>query len=107
MHPALGEDTFSTSASSPEWFVQTNGERFTVGRVTTRDIADFKNHLRRDRGQAVPTVNRNLTTIRKFFGWLAEQGHDRRQPRQAGQGIEADGPGPERSGPDPSAEAAA
>ncbi len=56
------------------WFVQTNGERFTVGRVTTRDIADFKNHLRRDRGQAVPTVNRNLTTVRKFFGWLAEQG---------------------------------
>ena len=57
------------------WFTTANGERFTVGRVTTRDIADFKDHLRRDRSQAVPTVNRNLTTIRKFFGWLAEQGH--------------------------------
>lgn len=57
------------------WFVQTNGERFVVGRVTTRDIADFKTHLRRDQGQAVATVNRNLTTIRKFFGWLAQEGH--------------------------------
>jgi integrase/recombinase XerC len=46
-----------------------------ANRITTRDITDFKNHLRRDRGQAVPTINRNLTTIRKFFGWLAEHGH--------------------------------
>jgi integrase/recombinase XerC len=57
------------------WFTTANGERFTVGRVTTRDIADFKNHLRRDQSQAVATVNRNLTTILKFFGWLAEHGH--------------------------------
>ena len=57
------------------WFTTANGEQFTITRVTTRDIADFKNHLRRDRGQAVPTINRNLTTIRKFFGWLAEHDH--------------------------------
>jgi integrase/recombinase XerC len=57
------------------WFTTANGERFTMGRVTTRDIADFKSHLRRGQGQAVATVNRNLTTIRRFFGWLAEKGH--------------------------------
>jgi len=57
------------------WFHTSNGERFAVGRVTTRDITDFRNHLRRDEGQAVATVNRNLVTIRRFFGWLAEHGH--------------------------------
>ena len=57
------------------WFHASNGERFAVGRVTTRDITDFRNHLRRDEGQAVATVNRNLVTIRRFFGWLAEHGH--------------------------------
>ena len=58
-----------------KWFTTANGERFTVGRVTTRDITDFRKYLRRDQGQAVATINRNLTTIRQFFGWLAEQGH--------------------------------
>ena len=86
-----------------KWFTKTNGERFTITRVTTRDITDFKNHLRRDRGQAVPTINRNLTTIRKFFGWLAEHGHLAANPAKLGQGIEADGVGPQRSGPNPGA----
>ena len=58
-----------------KWFTATNGERFTIGRVTTRDITDFRNHLRRTEGQAVATVNRNLVTIRRFFGWLVEHGH--------------------------------
>ncbi len=58
-----------------KWFTTANGERFVIGRVTTRDIADFRNHLRRDEGQAVATINRNLVTIRRFFGWLVEQGH--------------------------------
>jgi len=43
--------------------------------VTTRDVSDFKNHLRRDQEQAVATVNRALVTLRRFFGWLADQGH--------------------------------
>jgi len=58
-----------------KWFTTTNGERFVIGRVTTRDITDLRTYLRRDRGQAVATINRNLTTIRRFFGWLVEQGH--------------------------------
>src|SRR5207302_292717 len=56
------------------WFTSANRERFLVGRVTTRDITDFRDHLRRDRGQAVATVNRALVTLRRFFGWLAERG---------------------------------
>lgn len=55
------------------WFTQSNGEKFIISRVTTRDIADFKNHLRKERGQAVATVNRNLVTLRRWFGWLVEK----------------------------------
>src|SRR5437588_13112439 len=51
------------------WFSSANKERFIVARVTTRDITDFKDHLARDRKQAVSTVNRCLVTIRRFLGW--------------------------------------
>ena len=66
-----------------KWFTTANCERFTIGRITTRDIADFRNHLRRDRGQAVATINRNLVTIRRFFGWLVEHGHAAANPAKA------------------------
>lgn len=58
-----------------KWFTTSNGERFGIGRVTTRDITDFRNHVRREQKQAVATINRNLVTIRRFFGWLVEHGH--------------------------------
>jgi integrase/recombinase XerC len=57
------------------WFTSANKERFIVGRVTTRDVGDFRDHLHRDEKQAVATVNRCLVTVRRFFGWLAENGH--------------------------------
>jgi site-specific recombinase XerD len=57
------------------WFSAANKEPFTVGRVTTRDITDFKESLRREQEQAVSTINRALVTIRRFFTWLTEQGH--------------------------------
>lgn len=57
------------------WFASANREPFTVGRVTTRDVADFRDDLRRTHGQAVATVNRALVTIRRYFAWLVEQGH--------------------------------
>ena len=57
------------------WFSSANREPFTVGRVTVRDITDFKDYLRRECGQAVSTVNRALVTLRGFFQWLADQGH--------------------------------
>ena len=57
------------------WFAAANAEPVRIERVTVRDIADFRNHLRRERGQAVATVNRCLVTLRRFFAWLVEQGH--------------------------------
>lgn len=57
------------------WFSNANREPFVVGRVTTRDVTDFRDHLRRQQGQAVATVNRSLVTVRKFFEWLVDRGH--------------------------------
>jgi len=57
------------------WFSTANREPFTASRVTTRDVSDFRDHLRRERQQAVATVNRALMTLRKFFGWLVDKGH--------------------------------
>jgi site-specific recombinase XerD len=65
------------------WFVEANKEPFRVGRVTTRDVTDFREYLRRDRGLAVATVNRALVMVRRFFSWLAEQGHISANPTKA------------------------
>ncbi len=56
------------------WFSTANHEPFVVGRVTVRDITDFRDHIRRDGGQAVATVNRCLVTLRRFFAWLTDKG---------------------------------
>jgi site-specific recombinase XerD len=56
------------------WFADANREPFTVARVTTRDVTDFRDHLRRMDGKAVATVNRALVTIRLYFAWLVESG---------------------------------
>lgn len=58
-----------------KWFTESNREPFAVKRVTTRDVSDFRDHLRRDQGQAVATVNRALVAIRRYFKWLADQGY--------------------------------
>lgn len=57
------------------WCSLANREPFRTIRVTTRDVTDFKDNLRRERGQAVSTVNRALVTLRRYFGWLVEQGN--------------------------------
>lgn len=57
------------------WFATANHEPFTVGRVTVRDVTDFRDHLRRNLGQAVSSCNRCLVTLRRFLGWLVEKGH--------------------------------
>jgi len=57
------------------WFTAANRERFVLVRVTTRDVIDFRDYLRRERAQAVASVNRALVTLRRFFAWLVEQGH--------------------------------
>ena len=50
------------------WFTAANKEPLAVKRVTVRDITDFREHLLREQGQAVATINRCLVTLRKFFG---------------------------------------
>jgi site-specific recombinase XerD len=55
------------------WFSHANREPFSSSRVTVRDVADFRDHLRRDLQQAVATVNRCLVTIRRYFSWLVDQ----------------------------------
>lgn len=55
------------------WFTTANREPFVASRITVRDVTDFRDHLRRERGQAVSTVNRCLVTIRLYFGWLVDQ----------------------------------
>ena len=58
-----------------DWFTLANQEPFRIGRVTTRDVGDFRDYLRRDKGQATSTVNRALVTVRRFLSWLVEEGH--------------------------------
>lgn len=57
------------------WFATANHEPFSLRRVTTRDITDFRGHLRQNLLQAVSSCNRCLVTLRRFFGWLTEKGH--------------------------------
>jgi integrase/recombinase XerC len=57
------------------WFADANHEPLAIKRITTRDVTDFRDCLRRDRQQAVNTVNRALVTVRRFLSWLAEEGH--------------------------------
>jgi site-specific recombinase XerD len=56
------------------WFAQANAEPFDVTRVTVRDLTDFRDHLRRERQQAVTSVNRAIVSLRRYLGWLLAQG---------------------------------
>ena len=64
----------SDLAKFARWFATANNERFDPGRVTVRDVADFRNHLADVRRQSVATVNRSLVTIRRFLGHLVTTG---------------------------------
>ena len=63
-----------------KWFVAANSEVFDLSRITTRDCADFRDSLRRERSQSVATVNRNLVSLRRFFSWLKDKGHVQSSP---------------------------
>lgn len=56
------------------WFTTANKERLDLTRITTRDIADFRTHLRDVRRQAVATVNRALVTLRRVLGHAESSG---------------------------------
>lgn len=72
--PATRRAIYFDARKFAVWFTTANGEPLDPGRVTVRDLTDFREHLRRDRAQAVATVNRTLVTLRRFFGWLVDQG---------------------------------
>jgi integrase/recombinase XerC len=61
--------------SFARWFVSRTNEPLTLTRITVRDVVDYRDHLRREKGQAVATVNRSLVLLRGFLAWLAEEGH--------------------------------
>jgi site-specific recombinase XerD len=65
-----------------KWFVTANSEAFDLSRITTRDCADFRDSLRRERSQSVATVNRNLVSLRRFFTWLKGKGHVQSSPAE-------------------------
>lgn len=65
------------------WFVNSNREAFTLNRVTLRDVTDFRNHLHREKRQAVASVNRALVSIRRCFEWLVQQGQATSNPAKA------------------------
>jgi site-specific recombinase XerD len=56
------------------WFAVANGEPFDAKRVTVGDISGFKEYIRRDRQQAVTSVNRAIVSLRRYLGWLVAQG---------------------------------
>lgn len=56
------------------WFNHANREELDPRRITTRDVADYRDFLRRERRQAVNTVNRSLVSIRRYLAWLTSEG---------------------------------
>lgn len=56
-----------------EWYEESYGERFSFWRTVERDIADFRDALRR-KWRAVSTVNRKLASIRILYDSAMEMG---------------------------------
>ena len=55
------------------WFIQANAEAFALGRVTSADVASYRDHLRIE-GKAIATINRRLNALRAYLAWAVEQG---------------------------------
>jgi len=58
-----------------QWHAAVNGELFDSRRVATVDVSGFRDSLRREKMQAVATVNRALCSVRKYLNWLVAKGH--------------------------------
>jgi len=72
--PRTVEAYRSDVARFVSWFTTANGERFDLHRITSRDVADFREHLRGVRRLSVSTTNRALVSLRRFLGYLATEG---------------------------------
>ena len=69
------------------WFGNANHEPFKITRTTVADLTDFRDWLRREKKQAVATVNRCLVTLRRILRLACRSGTCRFKPCQAGQGA--------------------
>lgn len=79
-----------------QWFTEANQEPFRIERVTVRDVVDFRDHLRKENGQAVATVNRALVGFRRLYTWLVEQGHVESNPAAGVKELRRQDVAPER-----------
>jgi len=61
-------------AAFVRYFVGGNNETFALHRISTSDIAGFRNHQRDVRRLSVSSVNRALVSLRRFLGYLTSVG---------------------------------
>ena len=83
-----------------------NQEPFVVGRVTTRDVTDFRDHLRRQQGRRSPPSIAALVAVQEVLRLAGGSWSRRRQSCQAGEGTSPPATCPQRIGKEPGAAAA-
>ena len=89
------------------WFNSANKEPFRLERITTRDITDFKDHLRREKGPSGSDGQPGAGDGAALARLADRPGPRRQQHRQEGEGTQADGSGSEGTRPQPGAAAVA
>jgi site-specific recombinase XerD len=57
-----------------DWYYQSNGEKMLPENVTPVDIRNYKEHLQVAKRYKPATINRHLSSLRTYFGWVIEEG---------------------------------
>ncbi len=78
-----------------DWFAVTNGEPMRAAVVTPTDIRTFRAYQQVNRGLKPATVNRRLSTLRRFFHWAEATGRVAHDPTDGIDGVAA-APSPPR-----------
>lgn len=63
------------------WFVETNGNEFAPGLITSIDLKEYQVHLLKVRGLKPATVNRRLAALRAWLNWCLEKEQIESLPR--------------------------
>lgn len=76
------ENTIKAFLSDLRIFARYLGADRPVGQIATKDLRDFLTYLRsyRNKPCSPKSYARRVTTLKSFFGWLAEEGIIRRDP---------------------------
>jgi len=69
------------------WFEVTNGEAMRVDAVTPTDIRGFRSHQQAVLRLKPATINRRLSTLRRFFRWAKVTGRGDRDPTEDVDGV--------------------